>query len=245
MTDRQPAPPRLDLSRRADLELLPELMDGPCSYDELRACLHDIASVNRLTMAYRPTLTWVAGVVDGRPQGSAPLRIVDVGCGFGDMLRRIELWAAKRGVEVALVGIDLNAHAIRAAKDATPAGSRIAWLAGDAYSYRQPVDVVISSLLTHHLPEPEIVRFMRWMEATAQLGWFVNDLHRQTVPYYAFRAMAAVAGWHHFVRHDGPVSIRRSFVSEDWRRICAAAGVQDVATISEWRPARLCVQRVK
>jgi len=228
-------------------------MDGPCSYDELRDCLRDIAKVNRLTFAGRPTIDWLARVTERRGS-DAPgphlaldlgrLRIVDVGCGYGDTLRRIERWAGERGLDVELMGVDLNPAAVRIAREATPAGSRIEWIAGDVYSCVAEADLAISSLLTHHLAEEEIVRFLEWMERTARVGWFVNDLHRQAVPYYVFRAVAAVAGWHPFVRHDGPVSIRRSFVREDWRRMCAAAGL-DAVTIAEWRPARLCVGRVK
>ena len=235
----------VDFSERADLDELPELMDGPCSYEELRDCLRDIAKVNRLTMAYRPTLDWLDRVA-GSTSLSGLLRVVDVGCGYGDMLRQISRWAMQRGIAVELIGVDLNADAVRAAREATPAGSGIEWIAGDAYSCAAALgaDVVISSLLTHHLAEPEIVRFLKWMERTARVGWFVNDLHRQAVPYYFFRAVAAVAGWHPFVRNDGPVSIRRSFVPEDWRRMLAAAGVSGAA-IEEYRPARLCVGRVK
>jgi hypothetical protein len=39
-------------------------------------------------------------------------------------------------------------------------------------------DVVVSALFTHHLDDAQLVRFLRWMQATARLGWFVNDLHR-------------------------------------------------------------------
>jgi SAM-dependent methyltransferase len=229
----------VDFSQRAELS---ELMDGPCSYEELRDCLRDIAKVNRLTMAYRPTIQWLERVVNS---DSRALRIVDVGCGYGDMLRRIERWAAKRGVDVELIGVDLNADAVRAAREAS-VGKKIEWIAGDVYSCAAAAeaDVVISSLLTHHLTEDEIVRFLGWMEGTARVGWFVNDLHRQAVPYYFFRALAAGAGWHPFVRNDGPVSIRRSFVVEDWRRMLGAAGVSG-AEIVEFRPARLCVGHVK
>jgi SAM-dependent methyltransferase len=232
----------IDFSRRADLDELPELMDGPCSYEELRDCLRDIAKVNRLTMAYRPTLQWLERVVR---RSDVPLRIVDVGCGYGDMLRRIECWAERRGVAVELLGVDLNAAAVRAAREVNPA-SGIEWIAGDVYSCAAAAeaDVVISSLVMHHLSEPEIVRFLEWMERTARVGWFVNDLHRKAVPYHLFRAVAGVAGWHPFVRNDGPVSIRRSFVVKDWRRMLAAATVH-AATIEEFRPARLCVGRVR
>jgi SAM-dependent methyltransferase len=222
-------------------------MDGPCNYEELRGCLRDIARVNRLTMAYRPTMQWLEELAGGASI-SGPLRIVDVGCGYGDMLRRIERLAARRGLAVELIGVDLNPDAVRAAREATATGSRIKWIVGDVYSCAaaSDTDVVISSLLTHHLAEAEIVRFLRWMERTARRGWFVNDLHRQAVPYHVFRAVAAVAGWHRFVRNDGPVSILRSFVPADWRRMCAEAGL-DLATvaITEHRPARLCVGRVK
>jgi len=236
----------LDFSGRADLI---EMMDQPCSYEELRACLHDIARVNRLTFAQRPTLGWLEGLVASHPVSAAPpLRIVDVGCGYGDTLRKIDRWAAKRGVSVKLTGIDLNPDAIRAARAATPPSQKIEWLVGDALADHTngPIDVVICSLLTHHLTNLQIVMFLRWMEQTARRGWFIDDLHRKPVPYHLFRLWARFANWHPFVKNDGPVSIRRSFVAEDWQRLCAAAGVAaESVSITEHRPARLCVGRVK
>jgi 2-polyprenyl-3-methyl-5-hydroxy-6-metoxy-1,4-benzoquinol methylase len=239
----------VDLSRRAELV---EMMDQPCSYEQLRGCLHDIARVNRLTFAYRPTIAWMEELVAAHPSAAEPLRVVDVGCGDGDMLRRIDKWAAKHGVPVALTGIDLNSDAIRAAREATPAGhggvQPIQWVVGDAIANAAVgnIDVVICSLLTHHLTDPQIVQFLEWAERTARLGWFVNDLHRKPVPYHLFRLWARFTNWHPFVKNDGAVSIRRSFVVEDWQRLCAAAGL-DARTVSinEYRPARLCVGRIK
>jgi SAM-dependent methyltransferase len=235
----------LDFSQRADLI---ELMDQPCSYEELRACLHDIAKVNTLTLAHRPTLSWLDQLADSLPGSAGPLRIVDVGCGYGDTLRRIDAWAVKRGIAVTLTGIDLNPDAIRACREATPSTQRIEWMVGDALSDHptDDTDVVLSTLLTHHLPNPEIVRFLSWMEETAQHGWFINDLHRQPTPYKLFRLWARFSNWHAFVRHDGPVSIRRSFVPEDWEQLCASAEIPaEAVSIRQYRPARLCVGRIK
>jgi 2-polyprenyl-3-methyl-5-hydroxy-6-metoxy-1,4-benzoquinol methylase len=235
----------LDFSRRAPLE---ELMDRPCSYEELRACLHDIARVNRLTFAHRPTLSWLNKVIASRPAGDGPLRVVDVGCGYGDTLRMVDAWAAKRGVAVRLTGIDLNENAIRAAREATPSWQRIEWVVGDALHQDAmgDADVIMCTLLTHHLDDVQVVRFLRWMEETAQCGWFINDLHRRSVPYHLFRLWARFANWHRFVKHDGPVSIRRSFVAEDWEGLCVAAGVcAETVSIREYRPARLCVGRIR
>ena len=234
----------VDLTKRALPHELPELMDQPCSFDELLGCLRDIARVNSLTFAHRPTLSWLSAL----PRQREPLHIVDVGCGYGDSLRKIHRWAAGRGTVVSLTGIDLNGDAIRAATDATPSGMGIRWIHADAFSYQpsEGIDIVLSSLLTHHLEETEIVRFLIWMEAAARLGWFVNDLHRTSFPYRAFGWLTRLIPFHPFVRHDGAVSIRRSFRIDDWERMCVAAGLSPAhVSIREHRPARLCVGRTK
>jgi SAM-dependent methyltransferase len=232
----------MDFARRAHL---PEWMDEPCSYEDFRACLIDLEQVNRLTLAYRPTLRWLQSVIG---QEQRPIHIVDVGCGGGDMLRMVERWADRSGLVVTLTGIDLNPFAARAAAERTSMQSKIAWVTGDAFSYRPrvPIDLVISSLFTHHLPDGEIVRFLAWMERVTQRGWFINDLHREPFPYYGFQLLARVMRWHRFVQHDGPISIRRAFREDDWTKYLADAGIsRDAARTTTYRPARLCVSRVK
>jgi len=222
-------------------------MDQPCSYDDLRDCLHDIARVNRLTRAYAPTLEWLDHFYATLPRQQHPIHIVDVGCGYGDTLRRIHSWAQDRGLPVILTGIDLNPDAIRAAREVTLPGT-VTFLAGNAFDYEpaQGIDLVISSLLTHHLQNDEIVDFLVWMESVAHFGWFINDLHRQPFPYHAFRLISRFTNWHRFVKHDGAVSILRSFRPEDWRTLLKSAGIpENQVLIREHRPARLCVARLR
>lgn len=220
-------------------------MDEPCSYEDFRQCLVDLGQVNRLTFSYRPTLDFLDRLVAAtKPQ--QPLRIVDVGSGGGDMLRRVERWAKSRGVAVTLTGIDLNPYAALAAKQFTPPENSIEWITGDAFAYAEPVDVVLSSLFTHHLEEVEIVRFLAWSETVARRGWFVNDLCRESLPYRFFGLLAKVMRWHRFVQHDGPVSFRRSFREDDWERMIAAASIANSAVkLVRWTPGRLCVERIK
>ncbi len=69
-----------------------EMMDAPdLDADTYRAVVHDLARVNALTMAYRPTLAFLDRAAGARKT----LRLLDVGFGDGDMLRRIERWAEK------------------------------------------------------------------------------------------------------------------------------------------------------
>jgi len=236
-----------DLRRRAQLT---ELMDEPCSRGELRACLRDLARVNEWFFGYRPLLAWLDAIVSGRRAEPLriPLRILDVGCGYGDSLRSIEQWAHARGAAVELTGLDINPDTVAIAAEATPHTSRIRWVAADVFAYEQerPIDLIVSSLFTHHLADADVVRFLEWMERRAQLGWFVNDLSRAAVPYRLFAIFSKLAGLHRFVQHDGPVSIARSFVPEDWRALCAAAGLSERDfDLQAFTPARLCVARRK
>jgi SAM-dependent methyltransferase len=238
---------RMDFSRRATT---PELMDSEeTGYADFRACLQDLARVNRLTLAYRPTLAFLDRVIAaGRAPEGRPLTILDAGCGYGDGLRRIDRWAQRRGVPADLTGVDLNAHAMRAAREATPAGRPLTWINADLASYRPQdgIDLIVSSLFAHHLDDRALVDFIAWMEATARVGWFINDLHRHPLPYHVFRLWARAARWHRFVRHDGPVSITRAFVGADWQRLLAEAGIAPGAAAVRWRmPFRLCVSRLR
>jgi SAM-dependent methyltransferase len=241
----------IDFRHRAQLT---ELMDEPCSREQLRACLRDLARLNRWFLAYRPLLRWLNSVAT--TPAVQPLHILDVGCGYGDTLRRIERWARTRGVAVELTGLDLNPDAVAIAAEASNPASIIRWVAADVFAFQpeKPIHLVVSSLFAHHLTEPDVIRFLQWMELHAQLGWFINDLSRATVPYHLLRIFTKLARLHPFVQHDGPISIARSFVPEDWQRICTAAGLNSTLDASidfravpiqpSW-PARLCVSRRK
>ena len=86
-----------------------------------------------------------------------------------------------------LTGIDLNPYAALAAAESTPQEFGITWVTGDAMVYRpaKPMDIFVSSLMAHHLEDEEIVSLLRWMEATVQVGWSINDLERAE---WSFRA---------------------------------------------------------
>jgi len=235
----------MDFRYRAQLT---ELMDEPCSREELRACLRDLAWTNRRLLAYRPLLHWLKTVTAELAPLWEPVRICDGGCGYGDGLRRVARWATMRGIAVELTGLDLNPDATAIAAEASAASSEIRWISGNVFDFapQKPVHLVISSLFTHHLSEGDVVRFLTWMEANVEVGWFINDLSRAAIPYHLFRAFSKVTGLHRFVQHDGPVSIARAFVPEDWRRMCTAAGLSDGdIKIQSFKPARLCVGRRK
>ena len=245
----------IDFRRRVSPRDLPELMDGDCSYEDFRGCLRSLEQINSWLLGYRPTLAWLNRLPPALRDHALPdhglrdpVHIVDVGSGGGDLLRQIAGWARRRGIAVELTGIDLNPYAARAATESTSKELGIAWVTGNALVFRpeKPVDIVVSSLMAHHLEDQEIVALLRWMDATARVGWFINDLERSELSCRMFSLVDRLARWHRFVRHDGPVSFRRAFREEDWVRLLSAAGVPlEAVTVEHWRPGRLCVGRWK
>jgi SAM-dependent methyltransferase len=198
-----------------------ELMDA----DDLDVATYadvvgDLATVNTVTMARRPTLDFLARATAGRKS----FRLLDVGFGDGDMLRRIARWAHAKGIVADLVGVDLNPRSEQAAR---VQGGDIRYVTGDyADLADEPWDVIVS------------------MERHASAGWFVNDLHRHGFAHWAFPILATIARWHPIVRHDGTLSIARSYRPDEWPALLDEAGITG-AKIRRVFPFRLCVERLR
>ena len=213
------------------------------THADFAACLADLAAVNTATLARLPTIAFMARALRRAPAGR-PLRVLDVGCGEGDMLRRIHRWATRTGHDLELTGLDLNPVGIAAARAATPPHIPITYRCADIFDPGlERFDLIISALFTHHLTDDQLVAFLRLMEDRATLGWFVNDLHRHQIAYHGFQALSTLANWHRFVRHDGPISVARAFRAHDWHTLLTRARVP--ATIRWHLPFRYCLTRLR
>ena len=234
----------VDLSRRSTA---PELMDAlPVDLGTLEACLRDLERINRWTRSYALTLRWLDRVL--AQHGSRRLLLVDVGCGYGDMLRRIAAWGQRRGVRLDLVGIDRNHHAAIAAARATPPDAPIRYLTTDVFDLADEPrpDLVISALFAHHLDDQQLIRFVRWMESQARLGWLINDLHRHGLAYWVARRAPELMRMSPLVRHDAAVSVARAFERRDWQLFLHQAELGEPPPTVTWHfPFRYAVSRIK
>jgi 2-polyprenyl-3-methyl-5-hydroxy-6-metoxy-1,4-benzoquinol methylase len=219
-----------------------ERMDDPTlDAATYAAVLRDLARVNGMTMAPRATLAFLGRAIGDR----RALRLLDVGFGDGDMLRRIARWARQRGIAADLVGVDLNPRSAAIARADTPPELGVDYrmgdyadLAGDGW------DFVVSSLVAHHMSHAQLVAFLRFMDAESRIGWFINDRHRHGFAHFGFPLLAKIMRWHEIVKADGTLSIARSYRPDEWPPILAEAGIAG-AVVSRNFPFRLCVTKIR
>ena len=154
----------IDLSRRNNL---PQLMDAAdTDFETFRGCLVDLCKVNYLTLAYRPTLRFFEHLArSGRLPANRTITVVDVGSGFGDMVRKIDRWADRRGFKLDLTGVDQNPLSARAAQQVTAPTRPIRFVTADIFAYQpsSQVDIVISSQMTHQM-EDDLVSPVHFMD---------------------------------------------------------------------------------
>ena len=242
LTEHRPAPVFDRLHRSAQSEIL----DGPVSTADLADILRDLARFNGVMQGHWPVLKWLDRAVRDVPP-DRPLTLLDIGCGYGDLLRAIREWAQKRGRSLRLIGIDLSPQVIDVARSVTADGDNIEYHAADIFAFTPPgpIDFVVTSLVTHHLSDDMIERFLRWMETNAARGWIIYDLQRSIVPFYFIALAGPVLRLHPVVVYDGRISVARSLTRSEWAARLVAAGISWGAIDLRWFMFRFAIGRLK
>lgn len=238
---RRPSP---DLSRRSTAA---EWLDGAdADAPELESFLRDLARFNSAMLGHRAVVAWLRHATRHPPK-DRPFTVLDVGCGYGDLLRAIRRWSRKRSLPIRLIGLDRSRETIRIAQAASAEADGIEYRVGDVFDYRppEPIDWVVSSLLTHHLSDERIVGFLRWMEMTARRGWLIYDLQRHAVPHYFIGLIGKLTRLNPLMIEDGRISVARSLTAAEWRERMASAGIPLASVRLRWFLFRFVIGRLK
>lgn len=205
----------------------PELMDTRAlSARELRGALRFLSLTNRF-------FGGTAVVLDKLNRWSArwppdkTVSILDVGTGLGDIPVAIARWAARRNRKIRVVGIDIVDEIVGLARTHVDRSPRIEIRRDDVRDLHrrgERFDYVIASLFLHHIPPRESAGVMACLDALANRGVIVSDLHRSRMSLAAVSLLSGVLG-NAVVRHDGPLSVRRAFRPEELSNLAARAGL--------------------
>jgi 2-polyprenyl-3-methyl-5-hydroxy-6-metoxy-1,4-benzoquinol methylase len=197
-----------------------EIIDDP--YLEaglITRSLRDVAVANTLFGGRRAVLRELDATL-GALGGEATL--LDVGTGLGDIPLHARRLAARRGVRLTTMGVELSAPLAAASRAST--GLSIC-----ADAFRLPlrdrsIDVVTCSQVLHHFAEPDGVRLLTELSRVARTRVIVSDLRRSWLAAAGFWLASWPLGFHPISRHDGVLSVLRGFTADELRAQVRDAG---------------------
>ena len=216
-----------DFSQRASgLEKMDDLqVTGPDLFQALR----ELDAINYVLGGNYVTLTAISKFMDEHTAGGK-LHIADLGCGSGDMLRRIRRLLEKREVDADLTGVDANPNVIAFAQTHTPTTCRIRYDALNIFSeefQKRTFDVITSTLFFHHFTDEELTAFLKKLKQQVRVGMIINDIHRHWFAYYAIKVLTRIFSRSPMVKHDAAVSVLRAFKKKELSAILTRAGLQN------------------
>jgi 2-polyprenyl-3-methyl-5-hydroxy-6-metoxy-1,4-benzoquinol methylase len=196
----------------------PEIMDDfTLEGDALKLALDKIAQINQLLGGNRLTLKGVAKLLKNE-SNSSPVTIVDVGCGNGDMLRKLADFGFQNNLNLELIGVDANPFTVNYAVDLSRNYPNIKYRCEDVFdqSFNElKFDILLCTLTLHHFNNDEIIKLLTLFNRNSKLGFVVNDLHRNSVAYRLFQGFCFVFRMNKMSREDGLTSILRGFKKDE------------------------------
>ena len=225
-----------------------EIIDGPpVPFKDMACCMTDISRVNALFGGRLVTMVHVKRLLAALPADRL-VTVLDVGTGAGDIPRELVRWARRQGRRIRIFALDRDAATIRIAATLVRDYPEIRFLQGDALSLpiqTGAVDLTISAMTLHHLEPDAGVRYLAEMDRAARVGFVVNDLVRGRVAHFVVWVITRFITRSAIARHDGPLSIRRSYTPVEVSGLCEQAGLKGVDVVHHWPYFRFCAVRAK
>ena len=201
-----------------------ELLDDPSADDAtVLACLGDVARINRLFGGARAALVRLDGLFRTERPG-APLTLLDVGTGVGDIPAAAARLAQRRGLDLRLLGVERHGAAASEAQRRNGVATCVA----DGFRLPLPdrsVDYVLCSQLLHHFGPEAAVRLVAELGRVARRGVVIADLRRSAVAAAGIYLASFPLRCHPTTRRDAVISVFRGFTPAELGALCAAAGV--------------------
>jgi len=218
----------------------PELMDQPgLPRTQLLSALTGLARVHLVSgtpaQIWKEIRNWAART------DTQTLRVLDIACGGGAVLRNLAKRAEREGFQFSGLGLDINPRAVNFANQHAKYAGLLRYKVGDALSdIPGGFNVVICTLFLHHLHEGEAQNVMHRMMNATQGLLVVHDLSRSTLGYLLASVGTRLLSRAHIVHTDGVSSVRGAFTKSEFAKLAAAADLQNFSLRSVW-PCRICL----
>lgn len=204
--------------------------------EELEKTLQDLDKVNKWLGGNEITVEGVKKLLKSCCY-TRPIKIIDVGCGNGSILKEVADFGRNTGEKFQLLGVDANQNAVSIAKKNLLAYPEVSFRGMDVFSEEfkaRQADIILCTLTLHHFTNEQIKELMRIFTQKAGLGVVINDLQRSRSAYYLFQAFCTAFGIRDINRKDGLTSILRSFKKEELEEFGKGLKVSRQEINSKW-----------
>jgi SAM-dependent methyltransferase len=204
-----------------------ELMDAPdVEPATLTAALDHVAMVNRWTGARRALLRHLPWAL---PPGRS--RVLDVGTGSADMPLAMADWAERQRRPLSILAADRHGATLDVARRRIGRRPDITAIRADALQLPFPtgsIDLAILSMTLHHMERSALVAALAELARVARGGRILVAELERCIPNYLGARLLAATIWRSnpVTRHDGPLSVLRSFTPRELRDLAASAGLR-------------------
>lgn len=214
-----------------------EIMDDFCLQGKmLEKILKDLDRVNKWLGGTSITINGMKKILARTSPAKNSIKIMDVGCGNGSMLRELAEFARKKKLKVELKGIDANPGAIIIARKEAKEYPEIFFETMDVFSEsfeNAKADIILCTLTLHHFKDEEIVKLLKIFLKNSTLGVIINDLHRSRAAYYLFQLFCGVFIKNEIARKDGLTSILRGFKKKELEKF--SGKLDSVSSEISWK----------
>ena len=158
--------------------------------------------------------------------------VLDIGAGSGEFLRIIAKFARKQNRQANLFGLELNARSASSILEESKDFDKISAIRGNALSLPfadKSFDYTICSLFTHHFTDENIIKILAEMKRVSRRKLFVIDLHRHPLAYLLYTTAGKIIIKNRLTRHDGALSILRSFKPKELEEFAKKADLENVS----------------
>ena len=220
----------------AHRERLPELMDQPGLDPELHAqALVGLRRINAVSRSAACLFDPIRALARALPPDAAPLRLLDVACGGGDVALDLAALAKRHGLALAVEGCDISPQAVALSQArAQERGLEASFFVADVLAYPLPdrfdigFDVIVSSLFLHHLDTADAETLLARLAGSSRQLLLISDLLRSPLGYGLAWAGTQLLSRSHIVHIDGLLSVRGAFQLAEVAAMAERAGLDGV-----------------
>ena len=199
--------------RSKELELI-DLGPEHYSQEEYLHCLEQLDRVGKYLGGDRATFQAIQSL------SFSPNSILDVGCGGGGFTKKLGTLYP----QASITGIEISSEAALYAKRHNTCSNVEFRLCHLQEIPDKSYDLVLSTLVCHHLSDEEVIPFLKECLRIAKRKVLINDLHRHPLAWAAFSLLAPILFNNRLITKDGRLSIQRAFQRKDWKRYLKELG---------------------